>query len=84
MEEQIFVSEKISRKERKQKLKRLQRSYKACVQAWEALNYQDLYFDADLGMSPQEFEKFQKQVVNALSQICKIRQKKIFELLYFF
>ena len=82
MNEQIFVSDKAAKKEKAKQLKRLQRSYKACVQAWEAMNYQDLYFDEDLGMSPQEFEKFQKQVVNTLSQICKIRQKKIYELLY--
>ncbi len=82
MQEQIYVSDKHSKKERKQQLKRLQSSYKVCVKAWEALNYQDLYFDEDLGMTLQEFEKFQKSVVNALSQICKIRQKKIFELMY--
>lgn len=82
MQEQIFVSKKQERKERKQQLKRLQRSYKACVQAWEALNYQDLYFDEDLGMSEKQFAEFQKKVVNTLSQICKIRQKKIYELMY--
>ena len=86
MEEQELLSDKKRKREEKKEravqLKRLQRSYKVCVQAWEALNYQDLYFDEDLGMTSQEFEKFQKTVVNALSQICKIRQKKIFELLY--
>ena len=82
MNEQIFVSDKAAKKEKAKQLKRLQRSYKCCVQAWEAMNYQDLYFDADLGMTKKEFEAFQKQVVNTLSQICKIRQKKIYELLY--
>ena len=86
MEEQIFVSDKKVKKqikkERAAKLKLLQRSYKTCVQAWEAMNYQDLFFDVDLGMTPERFDKFQKEVVNTLSQICKIRQKKIYELLY--
>ena len=86
MEEQISVSDKkskrVERKEKAAQLKRLKRCYTVCVQAWEAMNYQDLYFDVDLGMTEKEFEEFQKKVVNVLSQICKIRQKKIFELLY--
>ncbi len=83
-QEPLLLSNKEKCKQRKALLKRLQKSYNAAHSAWEALNYYDFYFDeriADkLGMTFKEFEEFQKKVVNALSQYCKIRQEHIFEL----
>ena len=73
------------RKQRRKLLKRLRQSYDAAHAAWCAMNYYDFYFDeriaAKLGMTFEEFEIFQEKVVNALSQYCKIRQERIFELL---
>ena len=85
MNEPILLSNRQARKQRKQLLKRLKKSYKVAHIAWEALNYYDLFFDEriaeKLGMTPEKFETFQKTVVNALSQYCKIRQERILELI---
>jgi len=66
-------------------LKRLRKSYKIAHIAWEAMNFYDVYFDeriaVKLGMDIKHFEEFQKKVVNALSQYCKIRQERILELI---
>ena len=83
-EPQILLSNKQIRKQRRKLLKRLRKSYKAAHAAWVAMNYFDVYFDTriaeKLGMTFEQFEIFQKTVVNALSQYCKIRQERIFEL----
>jgi predicted aminopeptidase len=85
MKEPKLLSNKQIRKQRKALLKRLRKSYKVAHAAWQAMNYYDVYFDeriADkLGMTFEQFEAFQKTVVNALSQYCKIRQEHIFELI---
>lgn len=84
MNEPQLLSNRQLRKQRKALLKRLQKSYTATHAAWVAMNYYDFYFDErmaeKLGMTFDEFEVFQKTVVNALSQYCKIRQERIFEL----
>ena len=86
MDEPKLLSNRQKRKLRKQLLKRLRKSYKIAHIAWSAMNYYDVYFDErvaeKLGMNFEEFEIFQEKVVNALSQYCKIRQERIFELLY--
>jgi hypothetical protein len=80
-----LLSDRQIRKQRKKLLKRLKKSYKAAHAAWVAMNYYDFYFDeriaAKLGMTLEQFEEFQKKVVNALSQYCKIRQERIFEII---
>ena len=85
MQEPQLLSNKQTRKQRRKLLKRLNKSYKAAHAAWESLNYYDFYFDeriaVKLGMTFEQFEEFQKKVVNALSQYCKIRQERIFELI---
>lgn len=85
MNEPQLLSNRQIRKQRRALLKRLEKSYKAAHSAWVAMNYYDFYFDeriADkLGMTFEQFEVFQKTVVNALSQYCKIRQERIFELI---
>ncbi len=84
MNEPQLLSNREIRKQRKALLKRLRKSYNVAHSAWEAMNYFDLFFDeriADkLGMNKEQFEEFQKKVVNALSQYCKIRQEHILEL----
>jgi hypothetical protein len=84
MNEPQLLSNRQILKQRRALLKRLNKSYKAAHAAWVAMNYYDFYFDeriADkLGMTFEQFEEFQKKVVNALSQYCKIRQERIFEL----
>jgi hypothetical protein len=84
MNEPQLLSNRQIRKQRRALLKRLEKSYKAAHAAWVAMNYYDFYFDEriaeKLGMTFKEFEEFQKRVVNALSQYCKIRQERIFEL----
>ena len=86
MQEPLLLSDGKARKQRKKLLKRLKKSYKIAHTAWEAMNYFDLYFDgrvaAKLGMTAQEFEVFQEKVVNTLSQYCKVRQERMFELMY--
>ena len=86
MQELILLSDGKARKHRKKLLKRLKKSYKVAHRAWENLNYFDFYFDErmaeKLGMTAEEFEVFQEKIVNALSQYCKIRQERIFELMY--
>jgi len=86
MDEPKLLSKRQARRLRKQLLKRLKKSYKVAHIAWSAANYYDIYFDErvaiKLGMDFKQFEEFQKKVVNALSQYCKIRQERIFELLY--
>ena len=86
MNEPVLLSDGKARKLRKQLLKRLKKSYKIAHIAWEAMNYYDVYFDEriaeKLGMTADEFEIFQEKVVNALSQYCKIRQERMFELMY--
>lgn len=78
MDEPQLLSNRQMRKQRRALLKRLQKSYNAAHAAWVAMNYFDFYFDesiADkLGMDFEQFEVFQKTVVNALSQYCKIRR----------
>ena len=85
MNEPQLLSNKQKRKQRRALLKRLNKSYKAAHAAWVACNYHDFFFDeriaAKLGMTLEQFETFQKTVVNALSQYCKIRQERIFELI---
>ena len=85
MNEPKLLSNRQQRKQRKALLKRLNKSYKAAHAAWVACNYYDFYFDeriaAKLGMTFEQFEVFQKTVINALSQYCKIRQERIFELI---
>ena len=85
MNEPQLLSNKQIRKQRRKLLKRLKKSYAAAHAAWCACNYYDFYFDeriaAKLGMTFEQFEVFQKTVVNALSQYCKIRQERIFELI---
>jgi len=85
MNEPQLLSNKQKRKQRRALLKRLKKSYKAAQAAWIACNYYDFYFDeriaAKMGMTFEQFEEFQKTVVNALSQYCKIRQERIFELI---
>jgi len=85
MNEPQLLSNRQQRKQRKALLKRLQKSYTAAHAAWVAVNYYDFYFDEriaeKLGMTFEQFEVFQKTVVNALSQYCKIRQERIFELI---
>lgn len=84
MNEPQLLSNHQLRKQRKALLKRLQKSYTVAHAAWIAMNYYDFYFDErmaeKLGMTFEQFEVFQKTVVNALSQYCKIRQERIFEL----
>jgi len=86
MDEPKLLSKRQARRLRKQLIKRLKKSYKIAHIAWVAMNYYDVYFDErvaeKLGMNFEEFEIFQEKVVNALSQYCKIRQERIFELLY--
>lgn len=80
-----LLSNRQIRKQRKALLKRLNKSYNAAHAAWVAMNYYDFYFDEriaeKLGMTKEQFEVFQKTVINALSQYCKIRQERIFELI---
>ena len=84
MNEPQLLSNRQKRKQRRALLKRLNKSYTAAHAAWVAMNYYDFYFDeriaVKLGMTLEQFEVFQKTVVNALSQYCKIRQERIFEL----
>jgi hypothetical protein len=84
MQEPKLLSKRQIRKQRKALLKRLNKSYTAAHAAWVAMNYYDFYFDeriaVKLGMTFEQFEVFQKTVINALSQYCKIRQERIFEL----
>ena len=84
-QEPKLLSNKQIKKQRRKLLKRLKKSYAAAHAAWVAMNYYDFYFDeriaAKLGMTLEQFEEFQKKVVNALSQYCKIRQERIFELI---
>ena len=84
MNEPELLSSRKARQLRRKLLKRLKKSYKVAHIAWCAVNYYDIYFDEriaeKLGMNFAEFEKFQKTVVNALSQYCKIRQERILEL----
>ena len=84
MDEPKLLSNKQQRKQRRKLLKRLKKSYNAAHAAWICCNYYDIYFDEriaeKLGMTFEEFEVFQEKVVNALSQYCKIRQERIFEL----
>ena len=86
MSEPILLSDRQTRLRRKKLLKRLKKSYNAAHIAWSALNYWDFYFDEriaeKLGMTAEKFETFQKTVVNALSQYCKIRQERILELIH--
>ena len=86
MDEPKLLSKRQVRKQRKKLLKRLRKSYKIAHMAWEAMNYFDVYFDEriaeKLGMTFEEFEVFQEKIVNALSQYCKIRQERMFELMY--
>ena len=83
-QEQKLLSNRQQRKRRIALLKRLKKSYKVAHLAWIACNYYDFYFDEHmakkLGMTFEQFEEFQKKVINALSQYCKIRQERIFEL----
>ena len=85
MNEPKLLSDRQQRKQRKALLKRLNKSYKVAHLAWQAMNYYDFYFDEfiaeKLGMTFEQFEVFQKTVVNALSQYCKIRQERIFSLI---
>jgi hypothetical protein len=82
----VLYSDKQARKQRNKLLRRLKKSYSVAHKAWIAMNYYDVYFDEriaeKLGMTPEQFEVFQETVVNALSQYCKIRQERIYELLY--
>ena len=84
MNEPQLLSNRQLKKQRRALLKRLKKSYTAAHAAWVAMNYYDVYFDeriaVKLGMTLEQFEVFQKTVVNALSQYCKIRQERIFEL----
>jgi hypothetical protein len=84
MNEPKLLSNRQIRKQRRALLKRLEKSYKAAHAAWVAMNYYDFYIDEriaeKLGYTKEQFEEFQKKVVNALSQYCKIRQERIFEL----
>ena len=84
-QEPQLLSNRQKIKQRRALLKRLNKSYKAAHAAWISCNYYDFYFDeriaAKLGMTFEEFEVFQEKVVNALSQYCKIRQERIFELI---
>ncbi|MCL2797646.1 MAG: hypothetical protein FWD58_06295 [Firmicutes bacterium] len=84
MNEPQLLSNRQKRKQRRALLKRLNKSYAAAHAAWVSMNYFDFYFDeriaVKLGMTLEQFEVFQKTVVNALSQYCKIRQERIFEL----
>jgi len=86
MQEPLLLSDGKARKQRKKLLKRLKKSYAVAHTAWQAMNYFDLYFDErmaqKLGMTKEEFEVFQEKVVNTLSQYCKIRQERIYELMY--
>ncbi|MCL2797703.1 MAG: hypothetical protein FWD58_06590 [Firmicutes bacterium] len=86
MQEPLLLSDGKARKQRRKLLKRLKESYKVAHIAWEAVNYFDFYFDTriaeKLGMTAAEFEVFQEKVVNTLSQYCKIRQERMFELMY--
>ena len=86
MTEPILLSDGKARKQRKRLLKRLKKSYKVAHKAWQSMNYYDVFFDErmaeKLGMTAEEFEIFQEKIVNALSQYCKIRQERIFELMY--
>ena len=85
MNEPKLLSDRQARQQKKKLLRRLKKSYKIAHIAWIAVNYFDLYFDErvaeKLGMNYEQFEKFQKTVVNALSQYCKIRQERILELI---
>ena len=85
MDEQKLLSNRQVRRLRRCLLKRLRKSYKIAHIAWEAMNFYDVYFDeriaVKLGMDIKHFEEFQKKVVNALSQYCKIRQERILELI---
>lgn len=85
MNEPQLLSERQQRKRRKALLKRLNKSYTAAHAAWVVMNYYDFYFDEriaeKLGMTKEQFEQFQKNVINALSQYCKIRQERILELI---
>jgi len=84
MQEPQLLSNRQIVKQRRALLRRLKKSYKAAHSAWVAMNYYDFYFDEriaeKLGMDFEQFEEFQKKVVNALSQYCKIRQERIFEI----
>ena len=84
MKELKLLSSLRKRKQKKALLKRLTKSYKAAHAAWVSCNYHDFYFDeriaSKLGMTLEQFEEFQKKVVNTLSQYCKVRQERIFEL----
>jgi len=81
-----LLSDKASRKLRRQRLKRLKKSYKVAHTAWEVLNYYDLAFDIDIAerleITAEQFEEFQKRTLHWLSQICKIRQTRIHKLTY--
>jgi hypothetical protein len=83
-QEPQLLSNRQRRKQRKALLKRLRKSYDTALSAWVAMNYHDFYFDErmaeKLGMTKEQFEQFQKNVVNTLSQYCKIRQERIFEM----
>ena len=85
MSEPQLLSNRQIRSGRRALLRRLKKSYKVAHIAWQNLNYYDFYFDEriaeKLGMDFEQFEEFQKKVVNALSQYCKIRQERIFELI---
>jgi len=84
-QEPQLLSNRQLKKQRRALLQRLNKSYTAAHAAWVAMNYYDFYFDeriaSKLGMTLEQFEAFKKTVVNALSQYCKIRQKRIFELI---
>ena len=86
MKEPKLLSDRKARKLRRKLVKRLKKSYRVAHTAWEIMNYYDVYFDErvaeKLGMTAEEFEVFQEKVVNTLSQYCKIRQERIFELKY--
>jgi len=86
MNELNLLSDKAARKLRRQRLKRLKRSYKVAHTAWEVLNFYDLYFDLDIAerleVTAEQFEEFQERTLNWLSQICKIRQTRIHKLTY--
>lgn len=84
-QEPQLLSNRQIRRQRRKLLKRLKRAYKVSHKAWQAMNYYDFYFDEriaeKLGMTSEQFDKFQKTVVNSLSQYCKIRQERILELI---
>lgn len=64
-------------------LKRLKKNYKTSHKAWEALNFYDFWANElivkRLNFTREQLDHVQ-EVMNMLSQICKIQQEEIIKL----